>query len=96
MSGRIKGIVLNLLVPGTGFIAQGRWGWGLLYLILALISAVPTALIGYLFFGIISAFHAGLLGDVKHELSKKDIEKIAIASAKAHRKITEKTHQNNK
>jgi len=69
--------------------AQQRWGWGFLYLILALVLALPTIFIGYFGLGVISAFHAGLLGDAKHELSKKDIEKIAVASAVAQKKMNE-------
>jgi hypothetical protein len=87
MSGRIKGIVLNILVPGSGFMAQGRWGWGFLYLILAFSVGIITFGLGYLALGFISAFHAGLLGDAKHELSEKDIERIATASAAAQKKM---------
>ena len=39
--------------------------------------------VGYFAMGIVSAFHAGLLGDAKHELSQKEIEKIAAATAAA-------------
>jgi hypothetical protein len=92
MSGRIKGIILNLLVPGSGFMAQGRWGWGFLYLILAFSLGIFTLGVGYLGMGVISAFHAGLLGDAKHELSKKDIERIAAASSAAQNKIAEDAH----
>lgn len=91
MSGRIKGIILNILIPGVGFMAQSRWGWGFFYLILALILLIPTIGIGYLAMGIIGAFHAGVIGDASHELSKKDIEKIAVASAVAQKKMAEVT-----
>ena len=83
MSGRIKGIILNLLIPGVGFMAQGRWGWGFFYLIIALASAGFTVGVGYLVMGLIGAFHSGAIGDAKRELSKKDIERIAAASAAA-------------
>ena len=33
--------------------------------------------------GFIGAFHAVVIGDASHDLSKKDIEKIAVASAVA-------------
>jgi hypothetical protein len=69
--------------------AQGRWGWGFLYLILAFSIGIFTLGLGYLGFGLISAFHAGLLGDAKHELSKKDIERIAVASTVAQKKKAE-------
>lgn len=69
--------------------AQQRWGWGFLYLIIALILLLPTFGIGYLAMGFIGAFHAGVIGDAKHELSKKDIEKIAVASAIAQKKMAE-------
>ena len=69
--------------------AQGRWGWGFLYLILAFSIGIFTLGLGYLGFGFISAFHAGLLGDVKHELSKRDIERIALASAAAQKRMAE-------
>jgi hypothetical protein len=83
MSGRWKGIILNLLIPGVGFMAQSRWGWGFLYLILGLALLLPTLGIGYLAAGLISAFHAGLIGDAKRDLSQKDIERIAAASTAA-------------
>lgn len=67
--------------------AQGRWGWGFLYLILALAIALPTLGVGYIAAGLISAFHAGLVGDAKHDLSQKDIEKIAAASVAANAAI---------
>lgn len=63
--------------------AQGRWGWGFFYLIIAIVLAVPTSGIGYLVMGIISAVHSGAIGDAKRELSKKDVERIAEASAAA-------------
>ena len=69
--------------------AQSRWGWGIFYLILAVSIGIFTLGIGYLGMGLISAFHAGLLGDAKHELSKKDIERIAVASAVAQKKMAE-------
>jgi hypothetical protein len=91
MSGRIKGIILNLLIPGVGFMAQSRWGWGFLYLIIALILLVPTATIGYFVMGLVAAFHSGAIGDASRELSQKDIEKIAVASAIAKKKMEEIT-----
>lgn len=69
--------------------AQSRWGWGFLYLILALILLLPTLGIGYVAMGLIASFHSGAIGDAKHELSKKDIEKIAVASAVAQKKMEE-------
>jgi hypothetical protein len=89
MSGRIKGVILNLLIPGVGFMAQSRWGWGFLYLIIALILLIPTWGLGYILMGLVAAFHSGVIGDASHELSKKDIEKIAVASAVAKKKMDE-------
>jgi len=91
MSGRIKGIILNLLIPGVGFMAQGRWGWGFFYLIIALILAPFTMGVGYIVMGVIGAVHSGAIGDAKRELSKEDIEKIAVASAIAKKKMEEIT-----
>jgi hypothetical protein len=96
MSGRIKGIVLNILLPGSGFMAQQRWGWGFLYLIAAFTAALLTiwALgIGYLMVGIAAAIHSGAVGDAKHELSQKDIEKIAAASVAANAAVQKKIEE---
>lgn len=89
VSGRIKGVVLNVLVPGVGFMAQHRWGWGFFYFIIALVLLFPTLGIGYLALGLIGAFHAGVIGDAKHSLSQKDIEKIAAASVAANAAVKE-------
>jgi hypothetical protein len=91
MSGRIKGIILNIMLPGSGHMAQGKWGWGIFYLLIALAVAIPTLGIGYLVVGVIAAFHAGVFGDASKELSKADIEKIAVASAVAQKKMAEVT-----
>jgi hypothetical protein len=88
VSGRIKGIILNLLVPGVGFMAQGRWGWGFFYLIIALILLIPTLGIGYIGMGLIAAFHSGAIGDASRHLSKEDIERIAAANAEAQKRVS--------
>ena len=44
---------------------------------------MPTVGLGYLAMGLIGAIHSGAIGDAKHELSKKDIERIAAANAAA-------------
>lgn len=69
--------------------AQNRWGWGFFYLIIALILLLPTLGIGYISMGLIAAFHSGAIGDASKDLSKKDIEKIAAASAIAQKKMVE-------
>ena len=56
---------------------------GFFYLIIALASAGVTVGVGYLAMGLIGAFHSGAIGDAKRELSKKDVERIAAASAAA-------------
>ena len=89
MSGRIKGIVLNILIPGVGFMAQSRWGWGFFYFIIALVLLLPTLGIGYIGMGLVASIHSGAIGDASHNLSKKDIEKIAVASAIAQKKMAE-------
>jgi hypothetical protein len=71
--------------------AQSRWGWGFFYLIIALILLIPTLTISYFGMGLIAAFHSGAIGDASHDLSKKDIEKIAVASAIAQKKMAEIT-----
>ncbi len=96
MSGRIKGIILNIMIPGVGFMAQQRWGWGFLYLISALVLLLPTLGIGYISMGLVGAFHAGVIGDAKHELSQKDIEKIAAASVAANAAVQNKIEQTSK
>ena len=58
-------------------------------MIIALILLLPTLGIGYLAMGLIAAVHSGAIGDASHELSKKDIEKIAVASAVAQKKMAE-------
>ena len=74
--------------------SQGRWGWGFFYFLIALVIALPTLLVGYFVVGIIAAFHAGVLGDAKHELSQRDIEKIAATSASVAATIQKKEAQN--
>jgi hypothetical protein len=94
MSGRWKGIILNLMLPGVGFMAQGRWGWGFFYFLIALVLLLPTLGIGYIAMGLIAAIHSGAIGDAKHELSQRDIEKIAAASASVAATIQKKEAQN--
>lgn len=79
MSGRWKGIILNLMVPGVGFMAQGRWGWGLFYFLIGLALALPTFLIGTIIVAIISSIHSGVWGDAprKDALTDKDIKRLA-------------------
>jgi len=77
------------LIPGVGFMAQSRWGWGFFYLIIALALLLPTLGIGYIAMGFIASIHSGAIGDAKHELSKEEIEKIAVASAVAQKKMAE-------
>ena len=79
------------MIPGVGFMAQSRWGWGFFYLIIALVLLLPTIGIGYLAMGLIASIHSGAIGDACQELSKKDIEKIAVASAVAQKKMEELT-----
>lgn len=79
MSGRWKGIILNLMVPGAGFMAQGRWGWGLFYFLIGLALALPTFLIGTIIVAIISSIHSGVWGDAprKDAFTDKDIRRLA-------------------
>jgi cytochrome c553 len=61
--------------------AQGRWGWGIFYFLLALALAVPTMLIGSLIVAMIAAMHSGTMGDAprKNALSEQDIQRLAGA-----------------
>lgn len=91
MSGRWKGIILNLLVPGAGFMAQGRWGWGIFYFLIGLALAVPTFLIGTIIVAIISSIHSGVWGDApkKDALSQQDVERLAGAMKGGESKLSD-------
>ena len=47
--------LLSLFVPGAGHLVNGEVGRGLAFLLLALIAAIPTLMLGYIIIGIISA-----------------------------------------